>query len=234
MPPVNPLISLHEFVRNALLLSSSARIAFLPIISREESSLHNSESFQPSLQLPTESESNSILGFIRDSFPTFKIRSSRYVATWADPSNAEAKNISIHGRIADSLVVASIAPESTQTAAIQFMIIVNCVHELAHAMRTHFHCVTHSRLKTAKPPYYVDEGLWEDYPEAGFLVEEALFGGVVCAVFKNEFNGQRPPFFELDFTNIDYFFLLCRNEAAYRIGMLCLHNTSHFLSNLYQ
>lgn len=233
MSHTNVLNAPHSFVRNALLSSQSARIAFLPVIRRDEL-LGIGRSFQPSPQSPTESEFNSILGFVKDAFPSFDIRSPRYVATWADTSNADAKAISIHGRIADALVVANKAPESMSALTIQFLVIVICVHELAHAMRTHFVCATHSRLKIAKPPYYVDEGLWEEYPEAGFLVEEALFGGVVCAVFKNEINGQRPPFFELDFTNVDYFFLLCRNEAAYRIGMLCLHIASHSLIHLFQ
>lgn len=228
MQPLDHLTPPRTLVRNALLSTPSSRVAFLPIIQQETIYNSSNRSFQPSAEV----DLKSILGFIEDSFPVLQRCSPRYVATWADSSNADSKVILIHGRIADALLLASASgPQSISALAIQFLVVVNVVHQLAHAMRTRFDCRTRSTLDSTHSPYYVDDGVSRTYPEAGFLVEDKLFGGVVGVVFKNETRGDRPPFFELDFTEIDYFFLLRQNEsgneAAYRIGMCRVHNSLH-------
>jgi len=49
------------------------------------------------------------------------------------------------------------------------------------------------------------------------MAEQAFFGGIVGVVFQDEIEGERPPFFEIRYDRILYFFLLCADGTAYRL-----------------
>jgi hypothetical protein len=55
-------------------------------------------------------------------------------------------------------------------------------------------------------------------PEAGYMAEQAFFGGIVGVVFRDEIEGERPLFFEIRYDRILYFFLQCADGRAYRLG----------------
>lgn len=228
---MSSLQEIHDFVWNALLQSPFSSHLYTPCL-RHDQKLSATEDIFPdhsSSPPPTESESQTLHEFLLD-FPRIQITSDRYVATIDDFSVLSSSTIRIHGRIVDALNLARAddsqdpqRPDLHAVFAVRFLIIVNILHELGHAVRTRSSTfLTNSNLDSSNPPYYVDLGLGDDdedrLHEAGFLAEQAMFGGIICMVFKNETNGERPPFFDLDFNQVDHFFLLCRNEQAYHLG----------------
>lgn len=233
------LQSLLLFLKDILATSPTARMAFLPIMRQErmldrehalERFYYNDEPlvldphipFTPSSGTPTDEESLTLSKFLR--FPVIEISSPDVDAPLIASSNAEPRILTIHGRIANALTKESTSnsnPKSHSSTALQFFATVVLVHELAHATRNHFGVDTESHLVTDKPPYYIDNESLRMFPEAGFQVEMALFGGIIGVVFQDEEVWAEPSSVaDVDFDHIDHFFLLCRDEKAYRLGKL--------------
>lgn len=173
--------------------------------------LPHSEQQQPEPQEATQTESCAISAFFSDQFPELSTPSHL-----DDIEHPIPNTIPISRRIAEALLKTDTVHS---TAAVKFLVIVNLVHELGHSMHAHFHDRTQTvHFQSSRLTFYEDVGDQRIYPEAGFLLEETLFGGVVCLVFKNETDPQQLLFSAPDFTQIDRFFLIRRNGAAYRIG----------------
>ncbi len=182
---------------------------------------------------PTPFEKARLLLFLRSSsYPDVKVCSRRYVATAFDVTNADAGTILIHGRIARAL------EDAPRSVGVAFVVVVNMVHELAHAVRAYFHGGSPSQAcleDESRVPFYAEVGYegppggrvlsW--FPEAGFSLEKKVFGGVVGVVFEGENEGVRPGFFECDYERIAYFFLITGDGGVYRLG-------EHFIDVCYR
>jgi hypothetical protein len=48
-------------------------------------------------------------------------------------------------------------------------------------------------------------------------VDESLLG-IVGVAFEDEIGGEQPPFFEIKYDRISYFYLQCRDGRAYCLG----------------
>ena len=215
---INPLVSLFQGVRQALLLTQPPTLtAFLPIFH----GLTVSEYFvadkphplaiqDPDLELST------LLAFFRDEFPQPSLSSPGLWAAAPKGPMRDLTTIAIHGRLAAALS----QPQSPRNLCqLRFLVIVIILHQLGHAIATRFQKGTISMEDNAFP-FYVScrAPPVMRFPEQGFLVEEALFGGIVGVVFEDELDSLLPPFFQSDFTKISHLFLHCRDGRTYRLG----------------
>jgi len=104
---------------------------------------------------------------------------------------------------------------------LHFLITVIIVHKFAHIARSFFHETELMTIKIEDHSYTVELGnslftLW--FPEAGFQAEQALFGGTIGVVFKDEINGEQPAFFMIKYDRISHFFLQGAHGKTYRLG----------------
>lgn len=240
--PSKHLDAIRTFVQTALLSSSTAPLAFLPIIRLEFLDTPNIELFGSLSQVATDAETSTIRTFIADAFPALQITEPRDIGRTSEDNkcNSDCTVIPISTRIDNALMQAyhdelagSSDGHSIAGSAARFLASVNIVHELAHAVRMRFdRCTIPVLSKITLPPYYYEFRDCEAVAEAGFMVEEIIFGGVVHVVLKGAIDAQPPPS-ELDLTKIDYFFLMCRNGTAYRIGVFRPHVASLDCTELY-
>jgi len=135
-------------------------------------------------------------------------------------------SIVIHGRIAEALAMEVQQLDNSPThrrhqELLRFLITVNIIHDFAHIARSFFNGI-HLAAHTDEGYPYAREYSNTDYflrlPEAGYMAEQAFFGGIVGVVFQDEIEGERPPFFEIRYDRILYFFLQCADGRAYRLG----------------
>jgi hypothetical protein len=212
---------LFEDVRQGILRNPLLCKQFVPIIRGE------AENLPPSL-LDLGLSDNAILQklhyFVINSFPEPRISAKKHIPS---PYGTVGKyidrfSIVIHGRIAEALAMEAVQDRSEKSRnMLRFLIIVNIIHELAHILRSVFH---ESHLWTVnfyRYPYSFELGLDQPgstIPEAGLMAEQVVFGGIVGVVFEDEIGGERPPFFEIGYDRISYFFLQCGDGRAYRLG----------------
>jgi hypothetical protein len=101
------------------------------------------------------------------------------------------------------------------------LVTVNIIHDFAHKARSFFNGIHLATCNVEGYPY-ASECSHLDYffrlPEAGYMAERALFGGIVGVVFQDEIEGERPPFFDIRYDKISYFYLQCAEDSAYRLG----------------
>lgn len=127
--------------------------------------------------------------------------------------------LEIHGRLAAALV----SPQSdSNVSRLRFVIIVIILHYLGHAVVNRFQGYTDPLpVEIDQFPYHKCTYLRHnrDVPEPGFFVEEALFGGIIGIVFREDAPREYPPrFLHSDLTRISYLFLHCRDGSTYRLG----------------
>jgi hypothetical protein len=142
----------------------------------------------------------------------------------------ERFSIIIHGRIAEALAKDSIKNQSKNShQLLQFLVIVNIVHEFAHIARSFIHKNELDTMEVKDHPYAIELGnslFALRFTEGGFQAEKELFGGTVGIVFEDEIDGERPPFFNIEYDKISHFFLLCADGKAYCLGE---HHSLHWV-----
>jgi hypothetical protein len=103
---------------------------------------------------------------------------------------------------------------------LRFLVAVNIIHDFAHTARSFFNGIHLATCNDEGYPY-TGECSHTDYffrlPEAGYMAEQVFFGGIVGVVFQDEIEGERPPFFEIRYDKVLYFFLQCAEGRAYRL-----------------
>jgi hypothetical protein len=229
--PTEALIPLFQGVRQALLAQPFALSPFLPIFHGVTIS-EGSDTPKSTVQ-GSDLELAALLTFFRDAFPRPNVSSPGLWHYVAHPPMIDLTMITIHGRLARALS----QPQNLRNLCqLRFIVVVIILHQLGHAVATRFHKGTLS-IKDDAFPYHISCHAPPviRFPEQGFSVEEALFGGIVGVVFDDELDGLPPMFFRSDFTRISHLFLHCRNGLTYRLGMqsLCLALLGHRL-NWYQ
>ena len=102
-----------------------------------------------------------------------------------------------------------------------FLIIVNIIHELAHILRSVFHELHLWAINIYCYPYSIKLGIGQPIstiPEAGLMTKQGIFGGMVGVISEDEIGGEWPPFFEIGYDRISYFYLQCGDGRAYHLG----------------
>ena len=219
-PLIEPLIPLFRSVQQALLTQSPTLIAFLPIFrDLTVSESEHSVTPKPSAVQASGSdiELSTLLSFFRDEFPQPSVSSPGLWHASPKCSMRDLTTMAIHGRLAAAL---SQPQKPHNLCQLRFIVIVIILHQLAHAVTVRFHMGTLS-VEDDTFPYHIScrAPPVERFPEQGFTVEEALFGGIVGVVFEDELDSSPPLFFRSDFTKISHLFLHCRNGMTYRLGM---------------
>src|ERR1700733_6691390 len=162
--------------------------------------------------------------FINDSFPEPRISALNHIPPYTGRvgNYFERFSIIIHGRIAEALAKGSVKNQSKKShQLLQFLIIVNIVHEFAHIARSFIHKTELDTVEVKDHPYAIElsNSLFAlRFTEGGFQAEKELFGGTVGIVFEDEIDGERPPFFNIEYDKISHFFLLCADGKAYCLG----------------
>jgi hypothetical protein len=215
---------LFEDVRQGILHNPLLCERFVPIIHGKAKNL------PPSL-LDLGLSDNAILQklrhFVINSFPEPRISAKKHIPS---PYGTVGKyidrfSIVIHGRIAEALAAEAVQDRSEKSRnMLRFLIIVNIIHELAHILRSVFHESHLWTVNMYRYPYSFELGIGQPastIPEAGLMAEQSVFGGIVGVVFEDEIGGERPPFFEIGYDRISYFYLQCGDGRAYRLGEFC-------------
>ena len=215
---INSLTPLFQGVQQAIPTQPHVLTAFLPVF-RDLTLSEYSVTPKP-LSLTAEAsdvELSTLLAFFRDEFPTPSVSSPGLWHGGPQCSMRDLTTMEIHGRLAAAL---SQPQKPHNLCQLQFIIIVIILHQLAHAVTVRFHMGTLS-IEVDTFPYHIScrAPPVERFPEQGFMVEEALFGGIVGVVFEDELDSSPPLFFRSDFTKISHLFLHCRNEMTYLLGM---------------
>ena len=216
---------LFAHVRVAFLRDPVACELFVPILRCEGASATNYAN--------TEVDAATLLRrrlyfFINNSFPEPRISTLQHIPSLCGSVGRYIDHFSIviHGRIAEALAMEVQQLDNSPThrrrqELLRFLITVNIIHDFAHIARSFFNGI-HLEAHTAEGYPYTKEYSNTDYflrlPEAGYMAEQAFFGGIVGVVFQDEIEGERPPFFEIRYNKILYFFLRCADGRAYRLG----------------
>lgn len=220
---VHLLEPLFEDVRWELLRNSMACEHFLPVVSGRAKSAVNP---LPDLDLSNNIISQKLRSFISNTFPEPRISALKHIP-YPHGLVGEYRDrfsITIHGRIAEALAMEAVQDRSDKSRdMLRFLVIVNIVHDLAHIVRSVFHETHFRTVNIYDYPYTIEIGtdqLVSTFPEAGFTAEQEVFGGVIGVVFEDENDGDRPPFFEIQYDRISHFFLQCADGTTYRLGEL--------------
>ncbi|KAJ7502394.1 hypothetical protein B0H11DRAFT_2223308 [Mycena galericulata] len=152
----------------------------------------------PELIFPRKNAPGSIYDYFKDHFPSLNVSPENYVATSDD--DIYPLDLCIHHAIYAAFLKNKTDP------LLKFLVVVIIVHDIGHALRGTFWTFTSEAEATEEFPYYREKTLDGVCPEIGFAVEIALFGGILGLKFKDEVEGMFP-FFELDYSRIEYFFL---------------------------
>jgi hypothetical protein len=215
---------LFEHVRTAFLRDSVARRLFVPILRCEGKSLTN----YTDIKVDAATVLQRLYFFINSSFPEPRISTLQHIPSFSGivGKYIDHFSIAIHGRIAEALAVEAQRLDNPPTQRkklllLHFLITVNIIHDFAHTARSFFNGI-HLAAHSDEGYPYASECSNTDYflrlPEAGYMAEQAFFGGIVGIVFEDEIEGERPPFFEIRYDRILYFFLQCADGRAYRLG----------------
>jgi hypothetical protein len=212
-----------DHVRTAFLQDPVACEHFLPILRFEGASLTNHADAALLLRL---------YFFIMNSFPEPCITTLQHISSMCGIVGRyiDHFSIAIHGWIAEALVMKAHQPENTSThmrqlLLLRFLIAVNIIHDFAHTARSFFNGVPLAAYNTEGYPYaseFNSSDRFSGLPEAGYMAEQVFFGGIVGVVFQDEIEEERPPFFEIRYDRILYFFLQCADGTAYRLGAYSL------------
>ncbi|CAL1698047.1 unnamed protein product [Somion occarium] len=222
---IDTLQPLFSGLRLALEQNPMYLSAFLPLLHPEDMP----ERYDPSTRgLGTFSEADmlSLLTRLRNVFPDVAVSTlSKWCYSKAIYYMFDLPRFfELHGRLATAL---SMRQTDHNRYRLRFVITVVILHFLGHAILGSVER-GYTQMKTSNDfPYHncLSQSLQRMIPEPGYLVEEALFGGIIGIVFREERDDGRPPrFLQSDFTRIDYLFLHCRNGSTYELDPADLHD----------
>lgn len=223
---VHLLEPLFDHVRLAFLQDPVAHERLVPILCSKEASMVKTVSSFPlwsDFSLNDTAVLQRLCSFIENSFPEPCISALQHIPSFSGYVSRYINHfsITIHGRIAEALAM-EVAQKRLDKSVqmLHFLIIVNIIHDLAHILRSFFHGVHLQTQNLAEYPYAIELSNTISFPEAGFMAEQAFFGGIIGVVFEDEIDEQRPPFFQIKFDKISHFFLQCADGKAYRLSTL--------------
>ena len=207
------------------ILDNPEVLAALQILMSEEILSFNYQVSHP--PPPISSSDNRLVDFIRRYFPLYDVSTlGSWCSMESEPREVDHNiPLELHGRI----VAALQAPQTENNyTRLKFLVMVIIVHYLGHLIAASFHGeYGYSSFPSKKFPYHVcpfshdRKGKPKDVPDPGFIAEEAIFGGTVGVVFKDERNDGYAPFLlQADFTNISHFVVQRRDGRVYQIRML--------------
>ncbi|CAL1698055.1 unnamed protein product [Somion occarium] len=156
-------------------------------------------------------------------------RISHCTAHWdrGSPSMSHSRDnvIRLHTRVAEALCHCQASNQDNPT--LRFLIVVIILHGLGHTVGCRFFSILEADEHLEFPYWHSKTLITErSFPEYGFLVEEALFGGIIGIVFREEDSedGEPPPPIHADFNAIDYLFMHCRDGLTYRLDPTDMEN----------
>jgi hypothetical protein len=201
------LTPFFDHVRTAFLRDPVARSLFVPILCFEGPSSTNDAYFT---NVDTATVLQRLYHFIKYTFPEPRISTLRHIPSASGTVGRYIDHFSIviHGRIAEALAVEAQQSENSPThkrqlLLLRFLVTVNIIHDFAHKARSFFNGIHLATCNVEGYPY-ASECSHLDYffrlPEAGYMAERALFGGIVGVVFQDEIEGERLPFLISDTT----------------------------------
>jgi hypothetical protein len=212
---------IFEDVHRALLRNSMACENFLPVVNGRAKSPVNP---LPNLGISDTTIIQKLRSFIHNTFPEPRISALMHIP-YPHGIVGEYRDrfsITIHGRIAEALAMEAVQDRSDKSRCmLRFLVIVNIIHDLAHIIRSVFHENHFWTVNIYDYPYTIEIGtdqLVSTFPEAGLTAEQEFFGGVIGVIFEDEKDGDRPPFFEIQYDRISHFFLQCEDGTTYRLG----------------
>ncbi|KAK7688483.1 hypothetical protein QCA50_008021 [Cerrena zonata] len=173
---------------------------------------------------PSDNRLEDLSKFIKTSFPAYDVSPQ---GSWCSydfplPRIEPDFSLDIHGRLVSALN----SPQTVRNySRLQFLVIVVIIHRLGHLIATNFNGDYDGQSKTIREfPFHGCRFKHEPgdksktVSEPGFLAEEALFGGIIGVVFKEErANGYPPRLLQADFTLISHLVLHCRDGSTYQI-----------------
>ncbi|CAL1698046.1 unnamed protein product [Somion occarium] len=213
---IDTLQPLFSGLRLALEQNPTYLSAFLPLLHPEDISGH----YDPTRDLGhfSEADMHSLLTRLRKIFPAVDVST---LCKWRDGKEVYKFDVpdffELHGRLASAL---SMRQTDNNRHHLHFIIIVILLHFLGHAVLGHVQRDYPYINICDDFPYHdcLSRSLRKAIPEPGYLVEEALFGGIIGIVFREERDEGRPPrFLQSDLTRIDYLFLHHRNGSTYEL-----------------
>lgn len=222
---INDLLQpLFAHVRVAFLRDPVACELFVPVLRCEDASATN----YADTKVDAATLLRRLYCFINNSFPEPRISTLQHIPPFSGMVGRYIDHFSIviHGRIAEALAMEVQQLDNSPThrrhqELLRFLITVNIIHDFAHIARSFFNGIHLAAHTDGGYPYareYSNTDYFLRLPEAGYMAEQAFFGGIVGVVFQDEIEGERPPFFEIRYDRILYFFLQCADGRAYRLG----------------
>ncbi|CAL1710477.1 unnamed protein product [Somion occarium] len=210
-PSVHDIQPIFNGVQESLLATPSLLSVFVPL-SRDENP--QSSNSAPASEL----DISRISSYIQHIFPNPSVSG---MGKWCYDCNTPMKDpttMEIHGR-----TVAALSEPQTDDnrALLRFIVVVQILHQLGHAICHHFNDLTTVIKLLPTFPVYVSNNFTKPYShmEHGFWIEEALFGGIVGVMFDEHLDWLPPAFLSSDFTHISFLFLWCRDGRTYKLDV---------------
>lgn len=163
----------------------------------------------PKIRTPDDAE---LVQLVETALSSISLSLERYIATGYNRCiSPDRVRILVHEQIART--AATTRPECI------FFAIVVILHELAHSIRSSLVNKGTKATRTSTWPYFEElQNVTMHWDEAGFTLEQVLFGGLLGVQFHNgKHEDVLQSFFDINFADINQFFLLTENGEKYRI-----------------
>lgn len=207
------------------IMKDSGVISALHFLTTEESVSTNAVPHIPPEIPPSDNRLDALNEHIKKYFPVHDVSSQ---GTWCSPDSMlpavveRDEPLLIHGRI----VAALNSPQTERNyRRLVFLVTVIIIHHLGHSIVAAFNPDHHGLCEDIDDfPYHACHFARERndrsilIPDPGFIAEEAIFGGIIGVVFKEEREGGYPPrLLHADFSHIAHFIIRCRDNRTYQI-----------------